>query len=72
MTPVPPAPGSLPLGKADVPRVLGIGFSFVPVLPADIYRPGLLDFVEITPEKLCRARRDGGFLTMDLVAEKLE
>jgi hypothetical protein len=37
-----------------------------------LYRPALLDFVEITPEKLCRARRDGGVLSMDLVPEKLD
>lgn len=42
------------------------------MLPADLYRPGLLDFVEMTPEKLCRARWDGEMLSLDLVPEKLE
>jgi uncharacterized protein (UPF0276 family) len=53
-------------------KVLGIGFSFIATLPADLYRSGLLDFVEITPELLCRGRRDGEVLSMDLVPDKLE
>jgi uncharacterized protein (UPF0276 family) len=48
---------------------LGIGFSYISTLPVDLYRPGLVDFVEITPEMLCRTRRDG---TMDIVPDKLE
>jgi uncharacterized protein (UPF0276 family) len=32
----------------------------------------LLDFVEITPETLCRARRDGKALSIDPVPDKLE
>ena len=53
-------------------KVLGIGFSYISTLPADLYRPGLLDFVEITPEMLCRTRRDGEVLSMELVPDKLE
>jgi Protein of unknown function (DUF692) len=53
-------------------QVLGIGFSYIPTLPADLYRPGLVDFVEITPEMLCRTRRDGEAWSMDLVPDKLE
>jgi len=72
MTPVPIASGSSLLEGAGRPKVLGIGFSYIPVLPADLYRPELLDFVEVTPEKLCRARRDGAVISMNLVPEKLE
>src|SRR5215469_8316055 len=53
-------------------KVLGIGFSYISTLPAELYRPGLVDFVEITPEILCRTRRDGAVLSMDLVPDKLE
>ena len=53
-------------------KVLGIGFSYISTLPADFYRPGLVDFVEITPEVLCRTRRDGASPSMDLVPYKLE
>jgi uncharacterized protein len=67
MPPVPSAPAP-PLG--GYPRPLGVGFSYIPALPADFYRPDLLDFVEITPEKLCQARWDAG-LSLDLVPEKL-
>jgi len=52
-------------------NVLGIGFSYISTLPADLYRPELIDFVEITPEMLCRTRRDGAVLSMDLVPDKL-
>ncbi len=52
-------------------KVLGIGFPYISTLPADLYRPELIDFVEITPEMLCRTRRDGKVLSMDLVPDKL-
>jgi uncharacterized protein len=63
------SPSSEDVGSA---KLLGIGFPYISTLPADLYRPGLLDFVEITPETLCRARRDGEVLSMDLVPDKLE
>jgi uncharacterized protein (UPF0276 family) len=53
-------------------KVLGIGFSYISTLPADLYRPGLIDFIEITPEMLCRTRRDGEVPLMDIVPDKLE
>jgi uncharacterized protein len=53
-------------------KILGIGFSYISTVPADLYRPGLVDFVEITPEMLCRTRRDGEVLSMELVPDKLE
>jgi uncharacterized protein (UPF0276 family) len=67
MPAVPSAPAP-PLG--GFPRKLGVGFSYVPALSAEFYRPDLLDFIEITPEKLCRARWDAG-LSLDLVPDKL-
>src|SRR5215469_1243723 len=67
MPAVPSAPAP-PLGA--YPGAFGVGFSYVPALPAEFYRPDLLDFVEITPEKLCRARWDAG-LSLDLVPDKL-
>jgi uncharacterized protein (UPF0276 family) len=71
-----PAVSSAPRSASSEPaasaNALGIGFSYITTLPADLYRPGLLDFVEITPELLCRARRDGVVLSMDLVPDKLE
>jgi uncharacterized protein len=72
MPPVPSAPDASLRERLNPPRTLGVGLSYIPVLPTGLYRPGLLDFVEITPEKLCRARRDGAWLTMDLVPQKLE
>jgi uncharacterized protein (UPF0276 family) len=55
----------------NIPRALGVGFSYVPAFPAELYRADLLDFVELTPEKLCRARWDER-LSLDLVPDKLD
>jgi uncharacterized protein len=71
MTAVPSPPGRPFAESARSSRVLGIGFSYSTALPADLYRPELLDFVEITPETLCRARRDGEMISLDLVPERL-
>jgi uncharacterized protein len=67
---MPAVPYALATPLGGYPRKLGVGFSYVPALPAEFYRPDLLDFVEITPEKLCRARWDTG-LSLDLVPDKL-
>lgn len=72
MPAVPSAPHlEIPQDRA-FPRALGIGFSYIAALPAELYRPELLDFVEVTPETLCLARRDGKVLSMDLVPVKLD
>src|ERR1700730_6203459 len=71
MPPVPSPPGSVLSEPADSLKVLGIGFCYIPVLPSDLYRTELLDFVEVTPEKLCRARW-GGELSLDIVPRKFE
>jgi len=49
----------------------GIGLPYLASLPADLYTRDLLDFVEITPESLCRQRQDGTTVVLDLVPEKL-
>jgi uncharacterized protein len=51
---------------------IGIGLSYFSTLPSELYRPGLLDFVEITPETLSRERRDGAARAIELVPEELE
>jgi len=38
---------------------LGIGFPYYAALPADLYRPDLVAFVEVTPETICRQRGTG-------------
>ena len=72
MLSVPSTPGAATPGTGFFPEIRGIGFSHIPVLPSDLYRAGLLDFVEITPETLCRVRRDGSALSMDFIPERVE
>jgi uncharacterized protein len=72
MPSVPPASGSASSEGAGSAKPLGVGFPYIPELPADLYRPGLLDFVEITPEILCRTRRYGGACAMHLLPDRLE
>ena len=50
-------------------NALGIGLPYIDSLPARIYRPGLIDFVEVTPETLCRERRSG---RLQLLPDKLK
>lgn len=49
------------------PPALGIGFPYVATLPPAFYRETPLDFVELTPEALCRERRDGRAAALRLV-----
>lgn len=46
-----------PVVGAAAVRRLGVGFPYLSALPGELYRSGLIDFVEITPEFLCHARR---------------
>jgi uncharacterized protein (UPF0276 family) len=71
MPTVPTAPGSAVAGTT-FSKPLGIGFPYISVLPPELYRPGLLDFVELTPDTLCQARRDGAVTRLDLAPERLE
>jgi uncharacterized protein (UPF0276 family) len=58
--------------SASPRSVTGVGFPYIAGLPTEIYRSGLIDFVEITPESLCRERRVGGRRTLDLIASHVE
>lgn len=49
---------------------LGIGFPYIAELPSDLYRSGLIDFVEVTPETICRQRAIGRTVAFDLVPEQ--
>src|SRR5215470_3317147 len=51
---------------------LGVGLPYIASLPAEIYDPALLDFVEITPETLCRERRSARAGTIELVPAELD
>jgi uncharacterized protein (UPF0276 family) len=51
---------------------LGIGLPYFSSLPQEIYRQGLLDFVEITPEGLAKQRRDGYRQAIELVPDQLK
>jgi uncharacterized protein (UPF0276 family) len=72
MPSVPSASRSASPEGTDPLKVLGVGFPYIPELPADLYRPELLDFVEMTPEILCRARRNGKVHSMDFVPDRVE
>jgi uncharacterized protein (UPF0276 family) len=51
---------------------LGIGFPYIATLPADLYRPGLIDFVEVTPETLCRQWGTGAAGQIEIIPSKME
>jgi uncharacterized protein (UPF0276 family) len=56
---------------AGIPA-LGVGLPYIGALPDELYRPGLLDFVEVTPETLSRTRRNGTAAAIELVPEQVE
>jgi uncharacterized protein (UPF0276 family) len=64
--------GLAPALPAAAPTPIGVGFPYLPGLPVEIYRSGLVDFVELTPETLCRERRDGPARTLSLVPAHVE
>jgi uncharacterized protein len=72
MAAVPAASGSAAVTGTASCKPLGIGFPYISVLPPELYRSGLLDFVELTPDTLCRARRNGAVTRPDLAPERLE
>ena len=51
---------------------LGIGFPYIASLPAELYRSGLLNFVEVTPETVCRQHAIGGKVAISIVPEQLD
>ena len=50
---------------------LGIGFPYIEALPAEFYRSGAMDFVEITPEAMCRQHGDRTAIALEIVPELL-
>jgi uncharacterized protein (UPF0276 family) len=72
MATVPSAPDRARNGNAASLQPLGIGLPYISLLSPELYRSGLVDFVELTPESLCRAWRDGTTVRMDLVVTQLE
>ena len=58
-----------PNGKPVPP--LGVGFPYFAALPADLYRSGLVAFVEITPETLCRQRPARTTTQIEIVPDRL-
>lgn len=53
------------------PRVLGVGFTYLPALPRAFYHEAPIDFMEVAPEELCRERRALGRSALTLVPRLL-
>jgi hypothetical protein len=51
---------------------LGVGLPYFAALPAELYRPGLIDFVEITPETICRQRPAGTAVAIEINPDQME
>lgn len=51
---------------------LGIGFPYLPAIAPELYRSGVIDFVELAPETLCRSRLDRGHVRFDIDDDLLE
>src|SRR6185437_15849835 len=51
---------------------LGIGFPYYAVLPADLYRPDMVAFVEVTPETICRQRGTGKTTEIEILPDLME
>jgi uncharacterized protein len=51
----------------EIPRPLGVGLPYYASVDAGLYREGLLDFVELTPETICRPTQaaDGDAFVFD-------
>jgi uncharacterized protein len=63
----------VPSASFEPPRKLGVGFPFLPSLPTAFYSRGdLIDFVEISPDTLCREQRDGNELSLVFIPALLE
>jgi uncharacterized protein len=41
-------------------------------LPPELYRSGILDFVEVTPETLCRQRASGASVAFEIIPDQLD
>jgi uncharacterized protein len=60
-----------PASGMAIPR-LGVGFPYFPALPAELYQGGFVDFVEVTPETICRQRASGDEVALELVPDQME
>jgi uncharacterized protein (UPF0276 family) len=59
--------------KPEAPvQQLGIGLPYFASLPAELYRCGAIDFVEITPETICRQRPLGNTVELEIVPQQIE
>ena len=67
---VSPAGVGLDTRASQLPT-LGIGLPYMASLPPELYRSGLLDFVEVTVETLCRPRQRGVSVAIEMIPEKL-
>jgi hypothetical protein len=60
--------GAPALAQPPTTPILGVGFPYAPGLPRDLYAArDLLDFIELTPEELCRERRVGRATRLEFV-----
>lgn len=50
----------------------GVGLTFIATLPREIYTPSLIDFVEITPETLCRYHLSAKRVSLRIVPDLIE
>jgi uncharacterized protein (UPF0276 family) len=57
--------------NGNIIQPLGIGFPYIAALPADLYRTGLVDFVEITPETICRQRGTGTAAEIEIIPSQM-
>lgn len=55
----------------NIVEPLGVGFPYIADLPADLYESGLVDFVEIAPETICRQRAIGKAVAIEIVPDQL-
>jgi uncharacterized protein (UPF0276 family) len=53
-------------------ETLGIGFPYIASIPAEFYLSGAMDFVEISPEILCRQRANGPAGALEIVPEQMD
>jgi len=60
-----------PSAGSAIPK-LGVGLPYFSALPSELYRSGLVDFVEMKPETICRKRPVGDTITLEIVAAQLE
>lgn len=53
-------------------KALGTGFPYIQELPAELYRSGLMSFVEVTPETICRQRSTETGISLQIQPEQFD